>query len=82
MTKVQTKRQVPLPCRLCGAPPRLRRVDVHFRPSDDFLFTETQVKCSNPKCDKEHRHFAPRATRREAIVAWNARNCGEEKSDG
>jgi hypothetical protein len=63
-----------LPCRLCGAMPRTRKRDVHFRPSDDYLFTETQIECSNEACSKEHRHFAPCATKREALLAWNKRN--------
>jgi hypothetical protein len=63
-----------LPCKLCGHEPHLRSRDVHFRPTDDYLFSEIQIECSNPECSKEHRHFAPRATRREAIMAWNGRN--------
>jgi hypothetical protein len=72
--KVQTKKPDPIPCRLCGWPPRLRSVDIHFKPSDDYLFTKIQIECSNPDCSKEHRHFLPRATRREAILAWNDSN--------
>lgn len=74
MKKINTKKVEPLPCRLCGSLPRLRSVDVHTKFSDDYLFTEIQIECSNPDCDKEHRHFLPRPTRREAITNWNARN--------
>lgn len=74
MRNTKTKKIAPIPCRLCGSLPRLRSADVHFRPTDDYLFTEIQIECSNSECDKEHRHFSPRATRREAIAAWNVRN--------
>lgn len=52
----------------------VRSIDVHFKPNDEYLHTEIQIQCSNPNCDHEHRHFQRRATRRECIAAWNARN--------
>ncbi len=61
-------------CRFCGSPPHIRSVDVHFAKSDDYLFSEIQIECSNPDCSKEHRHFGRKATRREAVTAWNSRN--------
>jgi hypothetical protein len=70
----------PLPCRFCGSLPHLRSRDVHFRPSDDYLFTEIEIECSNPDCSKEHRHFSARATRREALLAWNKRNRGAQSA--
>jgi hypothetical protein len=61
------------PCRFCGAMPQFRSVDIYFRPSGDYISTQIEFECSNVKCSKEHRHFRPRATKREAMLAWNAR---------
>lgn len=74
MKYLSLKKVQPIPCRLCGSQPRLCSVDVHFKKSDDYLFTKIKIECSNPECDKGHRHFSPRATRREAIENWNNSN--------
>jgi hypothetical protein len=65
---------------MCGSQPHMRSRDVPFKPSGDYLFSEIVIECSNPNCSKEHRHFAPRPTRREAILAWNNRNRGGNRA--
>jgi hypothetical protein len=74
MKRIDTKPRKPIPCRMCGELPVFRSVDVYFRKDDTLMTTNIETKCSNPKCDHEHRHFTPKATRREAIAAWNRSN--------
>ena len=64
----------PLPCRFCGSQPKMRSVDICFVKDGTYITTQIEIECSNTDCDKEHRHFRPRATRREALNAWNKRN--------
>lgn len=74
MKRIETKPQKPLLCRLCGAQPMTRSVDVHFKKDGNLITSHIETRCSNPLCDHEHRHFTPKATRREAIAAWNRSN--------
>lgn len=77
MRKVLTRMPTPLPCKYCGSGPITRSVDIHFTKDMERVTTQIEIRCSNDQCDKahrEHRHFTPKATRREAVFAWNKRN--------
>lgn len=82
MRRLTLKMPNAVPCKYCGSQPETRSVDVHFKPSDDYLTTEIQIRCSNGECDKrwrEHRHFRPTATRREAVLRWNKVNVAKPR---
>lgn len=73
MKRVNTKPQTPLPCKDCGKMPKIVSVDTHFAQDDSYMTTNIQIRCSTTVCNY-HRHFTPKATRREAVAAWNAAN--------
>lgn len=73
MKPVVTKTPKVIPCRDCGATPLFRIVEYYLALDGTWLSRAHEVKCPTAKCN-QHKHFRPRATKREAAMAWNRSN--------